>query len=89
MAKRLEDTAFSFYELLVEASFQENKRLKLQEADMTLVKLKLYLRMSHDRKLTGIRQYEHASRMLIEIGKLLGGWIKKSEADGAGSRHAA
>lgn len=77
LAKRLDDTAFAFYERIIEASCLQDKAEKLREADITLAKLKFYLRMSYDRKLIGVSQYEHASRLLSEVGRLLGGWIKK------------
>lgn len=76
LAKRLEDTAFVFYELLMEASNAKNKRDFLEKGDFELKKLRFYFRLSHDRGLTKIKQYEYVSNALMEIGKLLGGWIK-------------
>jgi hypothetical protein len=76
MAKRLEDTAFGFYELLVSTARSKNKRGVLQEADLELEKLRLYMRLSHARSLTSQRQYQFAAERLVEIGKLLGGWMK-------------
>ena len=77
MAKRLEDSAFSFYELLIEATrTTRNKRRLLVKADIELEKLRLFIRMSQQRKLTGLSQYRFASGSLVEIGKLLGGWLK-------------
>ena len=77
MAKRLEDSAFSFYELLIEATRStKNKRLLLIKADIELEKLRLFVRMSQQRKLTSLSQYRFASEELVQIGKLLGGWLK-------------
>ncbi len=76
MAKRLEDTAFEFQHLLVQAARKQNKRQILQQADLELEKLRLYVRLSRDCGTTKPRQYEHAARLLTEIGKLLGGWLK-------------
>lgn len=78
MAKRLEDSAYGFYDLLVQASRGKDKRSALANADLELNKLRLYMRLSRDRGLTQPRQYEHAARLLTEIGKLLGGWLKKT-----------
>lgn len=80
MAKRLEDGAFLFHETLMEATKASDCDKKLKSADIILVKLKLYLRLAHDRKLLSLNQYEHASRMLVEIGKLLGGWLQSSNS---------
>jgi four helix bundle protein len=77
MAKRLEDSVFSFYELLIEATrTTKRKRQMLIQADVELEKLRLYIRMSHQRKLTSLNQYQFSANHLIEIGKLLGGWLK-------------
>ena len=76
MAKRLEDTAFTFYDLLVQAARGPQKAQVLHRADLELDKLRLYLRLSRDRGITKPNQYEHAARALTEIGKLLGGWLK-------------
>jgi len=77
MAKRLEDSAFSFYELLIEATrTTKYKRQTLVRADVELEKLRLYVRMSQQRKLTSMSQYHFASGEMVEIGRLLGGWLK-------------
>lgn len=77
MAKRLEDSVFSFYELIIEATRSTKRRRQLLiQADVELEKLRLYVRMSQQKKLTSISQYHFASEALFEIGKLLGGWLK-------------
>jgi hypothetical protein len=77
MGKKLEDCAFEFYELLIMATRStKKKRQLLIEADVELEKLRLYVRMSQQRKLTSLPQYQFAANALIEIGKLLGGWLK-------------
>lgn len=48
----------------------------LLQADVTLTKLRLYLRLCHDLDLLSRGQYEHVSRSVDEIGRLLGGWRK-------------
>ncbi len=81
MARRLEDTAFSFYELLIQAvRTRRRKQNILLQADLELDKLRLYLRLSHARGLTSNKQYHYAAESLVEIGKLLGGWINSSAA---------
>jgi len=82
LARRIEDAAFGFHERLMLAtragSPRDEMRLLLQ-ADVELDKLRHYVRLAADPqlKLLTPRQYEHASRMIVEVGKLLGGWIKK------------
>jgi len=77
MSKRLEDSAFKFYELLIEATrTNKRKRYVLIKADIEMEKLRLWVRLSQDKKLTSHRQYRFISGELLEIGKLLGGWLK-------------
>jgi hypothetical protein len=76
LARRIEDTAFTFYEILIRATRTRQPRPVLLQADLELDKLRLYVRMAHARKLTNARQYRFAADALIEIGRLLGGWLK-------------
>jgi hypothetical protein len=80
VTKRLQDAALDFQESLFDANARSgNARLQhLQAADAHLNKLRLYLRFTYEwRWLTG-GQYQHASRMVNDIGKLLGGWIRQT-----------
>ena len=49
----------------------------LVEADVELEKVRLHLRLAHELRLLTTGQYEHASRAVVEIGRLLGGWLKR------------
>jgi hypothetical protein len=76
LASALQQAAMEFQEQLIEARFATRATKTLHKADQTLTKLRLYLRLSHDLKLFSPGQYEHVSKMVDEIGRLLGGWIK-------------
>ncbi|MDQ3007859.1 MAG: diversity-generating retroelement protein Avd [Chloroflexota bacterium] len=76
MGRKLEDCAFGFYELLIVATRSTKKKHQvLVQADVELEKLRLYIRLSQRRKLTSLPQYQFAANSLVEIGKLLGGWL--------------
>ena len=66
-----------FHELLIRARKMRPNRSELVEADVELEKLRLHLRLAHEMRLLNGGQYEHASRSLVEIGRLLGGWLKR------------
>ena len=79
MAKRLEDAALGFYDAILRSAKRTGHGPEaLKEADIELEKLRLYLRLAQDLKLLSFKQYEHASRLVSEIGKLLGAWIRKT-----------
>ncbi len=81
MARYAQDTALHFQEYLIEAGTlpKANKRDKLaylNKADVELTKLRFHLRLCRDLKLLDSGQHRHVSRMVDEIGRLLGGWFK-------------
>lgn len=82
LARRIEDAAFGFHERLLLAARAGSPKTEMRlllEADVELDKLRFYVRMAAEPelKLLTPRQYEHSSRMIVEVGRLLGGWIKK------------
>lgn len=79
MTARLLGAALDLPEHLYRAQSRRGKprRDALVEADATLNALRLYLRLSHRWHWLSDGQYEHASRMVAEIGRLLGGWIRQ------------
>jgi len=79
---RLLGSAMDLSEHLLEAQARRGaaRRERLAQADATLNKLRLYLRLAHRWKWLSSGQYEHVSKMVAEIGRLLGGWIRKPEA---------
>lgn len=83
VTKRMQDAALNFQELIFEANAVGAGRLRRQrlyEADAELTKLRLYLRLAHRWHWLNDGQYEHVSGLVAEIGRLLGGWLRVSDA---------
>lgn len=76
MAAALQRESLHFQELLIEAAHQRPPTAQLLAADAELDKVRTHLRLSRDLQLISMGQYAHAARLLVEIGKLLGGWQK-------------
>lgn len=76
MAEAMQRAAFDLHRLILETAIVD--RALLPRADATLQRLRVYVRLSREFELMGSTQYEHASRLLDEIGRLLGGWKKAS-----------
>lgn len=74
------DAALDFQEALFDAQSQQGStRLKhLRTADAHLNKVRLYLRLAHHWHWLNDGQYQHVSRMIAEIGRLLGGWMNSA-----------
>lgn len=75
VTQRLMDAALDFQEALFDAQSQGGtaRRRHLRAADAHLNKLRLYLRLVHRWKWLSDGQFRHVSRMVAEIGRLLGG----------------
>jgi len=78
VTNRLQAAALDFQEQLIEANTQRGAKRaeRLHTADAALLKIRLYLRLCERWQWLNPGQYRHASQMVAEIGKLLGGWIK-------------
>lgn len=75
LAERLSKMVLDFYDLILEAAMEPEQRSDyLREADKLLTKIRLYIRLSHDLHCLSLGQFEHAARLIDEIGRLLGGW---------------
>lgn len=81
VTQRLQNAALNFQEALYDANAHSGAaRLKhLQLADGELDKLRLYLRLSCQWGWLTPAQYEHVSRMVAEVGRLLGGWLRQTK----------
>jgi len=79
VTQRLMGAALDFQEaLLLAAAYRDKIRLRhLRAADAHLSQVRLYLRLVHEWGWLSPGQYEHVSRLVAEIGRLLGGWIKQ------------
>ena len=77
---RLLGAAMDLPEQLFDAQSRRggSRREALFQADATLNKLRLYLRLAHRWRWLSDSQYEHVSHMVVEIGRLLGGWIRQA-----------
>lgn len=63
---------------LANAHRKEKRADYLRQADAHLNLLRMYLRMIYGWRWLTVGQYEHVSRMIEEIGRLLGGWMKQT-----------
>lgn len=81
VTQRLMNAVLDFQESLYQAQAFDGKiRLRhLRQADAHLNMVRLYLRLVQQWGWLSTGQYEHAGRMVAEIGRLLGGWIRETQ----------
>ena len=71
--KRCMDQAM---ERTIEANKKYYKKTTLQELDVEVEKLKAYVRLSYNLGFLPPKKYEQWSGLVVEIGRMVGGWIK-------------
>jgi hypothetical protein len=87
VTRRLQDAALEFLELIVEGNAERGllRAQRLRAADAELLKVRLYLRLCERWRWLSPGQYLHASTLVAEIGRLLGGWLKTVTTEPRGS----
>ena len=73
---RIDNLALDLYEGLVTARYSSGsrKRATLATLDGQLARLRVLVRLAHERRYLDHRGYEHVARGLDETGRMLGGW---------------
>lgn len=81
--QRLLAAGYAFLEQITEANnMRSGDRLRLLTvANGELDKLRLYLRLAHRWRWLSDGQYAHCAAMVAEMGRLLGGWQKRTRQD--------
>lgn len=73
---KLENGILDFIEATTVANMRRNKIPLLKQADEALARIRLLFRLSYEMRFINLKSYEYGSTQLVELGKLLGGWIK-------------
>lgn len=81
MAADIRKTMSEITHLIIRANKKYHKKTTLQEIDIELDWLRMQIRLAADPKVRylPLRKYENWSKMLNEIGRMLGGWIKSAK----------
>lgn len=66
----------SMLRLVITASKRYHKKTTLTDLDVELAVLKSQVRLAFDLRYIDVKKYEVWSGHLVEIGKMVGGWIK-------------
>ena len=80
LAAKLENAILDFIELATVANMRRDKLPLLKKADEALARLRLLFRLSYEMRFVNLKSYEFGSKQVNELGRLLGGWIKRPGA---------
>ena len=76
LAQDIKSSMDKVLHLVITANKKYTKKTTLQELDVEIASLKVYIRVATDLKYLSFKKYEVWSGMLVEIGKMVGGWIR-------------
>jgi len=83
LGDRIQTLAQEILEALVEANYSRDRRTHLARANLSLEKLRYFIRLAVEMKYLDPRRYEFAARSIDEIGRQVGGWLKASNVQAA------
>ena len=66
--------------LLVEAAYSQQKGGPLRQANLRLEVVRHVWRLAHELKVIASRQYEHGAKLIDELGRQIGGWIRSRDS---------
>ena len=81
LGDRITALQLEFLEQIIEAKYTSGgkKWYFLRKANLLLEKLRYMVRLSKDLQCISLKAYEHASKNINEIGKMVGGWEKQQK----------
>ncbi len=80
LGERIADGLYTVLEQLIVAKFTKSKLDVLRRINIDLEKLRYQTRLMRDFDVFNVKRYEYASSFLLEIGQMLGNWIKQQES---------
>jgi hypothetical protein len=80
LGERIENTALNVLDGIIESNNEFEKTKSLQKTVVELDKLRIFFRLAKDLAFMSFEQYEYGSKLIDELGRLLGGWYKKNSS---------
>lgn len=76
LGERLQGHLLDVLESLLKASWQTNKKQSLADANISLEMARHLWRLCHDVQIISTKRYEHGIRLMMGLGKQIGGWSR-------------
>lgn len=74
----IKSSMYAALRLTITANKRYHKKNTLQDLDIEVEMLRSLVRLARDLEFLPFKQYEHWQKLNVEIGKMIGGWIKSS-----------
>lgn len=79
LSNRIGNLALDILEGITEAIYTKERSRMLNKLNLMLEKLRLLLRLSHDRRYLSTAQLGYISKEIHEVGSMLGGWLNPKD----------
>ncbi len=76
LADRIERILLDILEMLIEAVYSKDRRGILIKINLKLDVLRFMMRIAKDMKYISIKAYDFFCQAVLEIGKMVGGWMR-------------
>lgn len=81
LADRIERILLDTLEMLIEAVYSKDRRGILIKINLKLDVLRFMMRIAKDMKYINVKAYDFFCQSVLEIGKMVGGWMKLQSAN--------
>jgi hypothetical protein len=76
LGERIERNLYDLLETLIQAKYTRERKPLLEQANLKLEILRFQVRLAKDLECLRANSYAFGSKLIDEIGKLVGGWLK-------------
>ena len=76
LGERVERNLYDLLEALIKARYTRERQGLLGQANLTLEVLRFQMRLPKYLQCLKVKSYGHAAKIIDEIGRLVGGWLK-------------
>lgn len=80
LGERLETRLLTVLERLIEAAYSKQKKESLARANLDLNTARHLWRLAYELKVISTRRYEYGARLMDDIGRQVGGWLRAASA---------
>ncbi|MDO8660359.1 MAG: diversity-generating retroelement protein Avd [Candidatus Woesearchaeota archaeon] len=80
LAQKIENTSLNVMEGIIQSNNEFEKTKSLEKTIIELDKLRIFYRLANDLNFLTPAQFEFVSKIIDEIGRMLGGWYKKNSS---------
>jgi hypothetical protein len=87
LGDRVVTAGLDMLDLLLVARFRPRERAAaLEDANVRLERLRYLLRLARELQCLSLAEYEHAARLVVPMGRQVGGWLRHAHATSAPDR---